>query len=102
MSLEVDGEFVYNDPSADRLRTTLEEQTDDVNSFFILRVSDNTYMQGARHAEGFYLEYRDGGPQYHYAAKQHLTLNAALAIVAAYARGDEAWRKTTDWQRVEM
>ena len=102
VSLEVDGEFVCVDPSVEQLRTTVDSLIDDADSFFILSVSDQTYLQGTRQAEGLYLEYRDGGPKQHYAVKRHLTLDAALAAMAAYARGDDSWREACEWEQLEL
>ena len=58
-------------------------------------------MQGVRHSEGFYLEYRDGDPEHHYSAKGHFTLDQALNIVDAYVSGDDSWRNACDWEKLE-
>ena len=94
------GKYVCDDPSIDILRRILESGRPSADSFFILGVTEQEYLQGKLTPTGFVLEYREGGPDAHYEVQGRLTLDETLEIVGAYIRRDNDWKESCQWKQV--
>lgn len=94
------GEYVCDNPSVEVLRRMLESKRPSPDSFFILEIAEQEYLQGFLTPKGFILQFREGGPDAHFEVQDHLALDEAIEISDAYVRRDEDWKELCKWKQV--
>jgi hypothetical protein len=89
-------------PAAAAIAQLIQTLTPDGNYFAILERTDTCYMQAALSDNGvFAIEYRDGGPEWHYRCAP-VTRELVVAAFQSYASQDDRWRDMFAWQRLEF
>lgn len=70
--------------------------------FIIISRDDDHYAQAYVHDDGSVdIEYRDGGPDQHYATRT-TEWGVAHAVLWGWATGSSGWRTLARWERIEM
>lgn len=94
------------DPSPETIEAVILGLPDRDDSFLILgqERDESTYMQASGGATGgFTLEYQEGSLGRHFQCQINpLPTPHVVLAFRAYARGDDVWRTTFKWQRVEL
>jgi hypothetical protein len=93
-----------DDPSGDALFMMLEDIEAGESTYLIVdSLKDSahqTYAQTSRNEDGTYIvEYRDGGPERHYATVAQ-DMRAAHALITGWAFGVPRWRESASWEPV--
>ena len=93
-------------PDAELIRKVILELPVGDDSFAILEKGYDGvhFVQTAGSAaEGFILEYQDGGPQLHYQCDEgNLDSQQVIAVFQAYARADPRWNAAHTWIQVDF
>ncbi len=97
-----DGSEVRN-PTPDEIATALRLVDGRSNSFAILEPSPASFIQIAGDATaGFVIECHTASPDQHYQLVGPASVEQAVWLFQAYARGDEVWRSVAQWQPIEL
>ncbi len=102
---ETESGVVADDPSADDLYHLIDELTfNGGNDFLVLsrtdRGSDHYYVQVMQEdADRFAVEYRDGGPDRHFASLAW-SVDEVHRVVLAWIGGEPGWAGTCVWTKV--
>jgi len=104
MELKVEGNDPVRNPDETELRDALSDLDDEGQRFAILSVDEQTYIQTTGMPDsGYILEYRDGSPDEHFrTTREDLPMSRVEEVFLSYARGDEDWRTSLDWEKQEM
>jgi hypothetical protein len=72
--------------------------------FVILQDTPNkTFMQTTGGpAEGYYLEYNDGSPDYNYRARATLSGTQLTEALVAFLHGDPSWKTVQAWEKFKL
>lgn len=91
---------VAGEPQPGDFKWRLRMQTDDTDTFVLLR-SPGHFMQCSGTADGGYrVEYREGAADQHYvSADSAISLDATADLFASYLNRDERWRSLTRWEQ---
>ncbi len=91
---------VAGHPLPGDFRWRLQMQTDETDTFVLLR-SPGHFMQCSGTADGgFRVEYREGAADRHYASGDGLiALDATADLFASYLNQDERWRGLVRWEQ---
>lgn len=100
MKLETSNFGVIPDPTPAQIAAALVTLPGGHESFAILSVADEVYVQAAgSDSGGFSLEYRDGSEDRHFQAKfSPVPLSTVQDMFERYAGGDDSWRSRVDWE----
>jgi hypothetical protein len=94
----------FRDPDEKTLGRLLRECSSDSEFFAILEQGPNNFMQTAGCvADGFALEYQDGGLHHHNRCiDESLELGDVTLALTLYLRDDVRWRTKFDWQPCDL
>lgn len=100
MKLEISNASEVIEPSAAQIAAALANLPGGDESFAILAVGPQTYVQVAGSpVEGFTLEYRDGSEEKHFEAiGSPIDLGLVTSVFQKYAAGDSSWQSLVSWQ----
>lgn len=89
-------------PSLDDLSQTIRSLTQPENGFAILSLEDEIYLQLLLEEDGtFLIEYREGSADRHYQCSE-VDIEDAVRIVQDYAVGNEAWKLSLPWAKLQF
>ena len=91
---------VPGEPLPGDFKWRLQMQTDETDTFVLLK-SPGHFMQCSGTADGgFRVEYREGAADQHYvSADSAIPLDATADLFASYLSGDECWRRLIRWEQ---
>jgi hypothetical protein len=100
MKLEISNASEVINPSAAQIADALSNLPGGDESFAILTIDPQTYVQVAGSpADGFTLEYRDGSEEKHFVAiGAPIDLKLVTSVFQKYAAGDASWQSLVSWQ----
>jgi hypothetical protein len=94
----------FSDPDPETIAAVLASLDGERHVLATLGRSDLTYLQVSGAVKtGFVLEYQEGSLDQHYRSHAgDLPLEAVTRAFQSYARGDEAWGQSIDWEHVPV
>jgi hypothetical protein len=100
MKLEISNANEVINPLAAQITDALANRPGGNESFAILSIDPQTYVQVAGSpVDGFTLEYRDGGEEKHFEAiGSPIDLRLVTSVFQKYAAGDASWQSLVSWQ----
>lgn len=104
-SLEIGGKREILNPSPQQIKEARRSITPSDDPFVILQKGEDglTYVQAMLEDDSLWtLEYQDGHLERHFQASRRLSTEEAIGLFLAYANGDEAWRSSVKWERLEI
>lgn len=93
-----------SDPSENEIRDGILRIDGKENSFAILSIDDETYIQTSGSPEaGFILEYQDGSLDKHYrAADLKISQDKIVSAFVSYGNQDGVWRDSLVWEKHDL
>ncbi|MEZ6192836.1 MAG: hypothetical protein R3C45_16310 [Phycisphaerales bacterium] len=91
---------IAGEPQPEDFKWRLQMQTDETDTFVLLK-SPGHFMQCSGTADGgFRVEYREGTAKEHFASTDKaLPLDATADLFASYLNRDERWRRAIRWEQ---
>ena len=104
MIFEVGGKRMADRPTEAYLRNTLRRMESDDNSFAVLSLDENDYIQTAGDSQnGYVLEWCDGEARKHYyCAEDHLTIEDVIHVFTLYLQRNENWKSDVIWDPLDL
>lgn len=104
MRLDIGGHTSIEGPTSTRVEQVLRSMAEQEDAYVSLDVNEQTYVMAMpSEFQGFYeLEFREGGPERHYAAADSRPIDEVAEVFQSYLRGDNVWRPRVEWGRVEQ
>ncbi len=103
-SLEIGGKQPIFNPSPEQIETAIRSITLSDDPFLILQKGADslTYIQAMlEDNSSWVVEYQEGDLKHHFQAS-NLSTEKVTAMFVAYAGGDEVWRSSAKWERIEV
>jgi hypothetical protein len=92
-----------DDPTPRDVDVGLRALTFPDNSFAILAVGSDVYIQAAMDDDGtFVVEYQDGSADDHYRTPAAVAIDDVVEAFQSYLQQDGTWRSRFEWQKVEV
>lgn len=102
MELKTNDEIIEN-PTSDDIESLVPSLEGEANHFAILGKSDMTYLQTSNWKNlGFDLEYQEGSLKRHFKTVSRLTVEQVKQAFIWYLQGDERWRSSFVWTRMDL
>lgn len=95
MKLETEGRGDFANPDVELVKTELGKLNSSDNSFAVLS-DDDGFVQTARSAEGFVLEYRDESG-YFGTTDENLSLAQVRDAFVQFVAGESGWKRAFEW-----
>jgi hypothetical protein len=100
--LTLENDIIIDNPTSNQIAQAISSLNSTDNTFVILESGDMTYIQTAFQNEGeFVLEFQDGSLEKHY----QTTVETSLEVMAAFQgflEAREDWKRTIDWQKINL
>lgn len=87
------------DPTETQVDVRLEDLAEDGNSFAILGIDDQTYIQTALTPHGFVVEYREGSKETHHESTQTHDLETVKKLFLLYRKQDPAYKSAIQYRQ---
>lgn len=103
-TLDICGDKKIENPTEAEIRqAVLALDTTKNEAFLVLGSTDMTYIQtGGDQKVGFDLEYQESDVRHHYRAKRDFTAEEIVRILVSYAAGTDNWKKSAEWEPIEL